>query len=246
MDICENCGFSILENCKKDENNKELCRFSKKEINIIAGPDLRIIYDDIINVKKFVEMMSQLEKDNVEFKILVSDKLRCPICNENIFLSVNGEQDICITCYRKFNTEYGWCDLDYYDMIQDMIIRQTVRQLQGLCIIENVMTNPKNNLSNFGDLLLDVDRTTIDNINRLLDDLNQESLEFENRYDVVEFVKGALKKYGYDLIIENNIKDDKDSYDIHVNSENRRILDGFIGYTGPTWMTYFRYPITTT
>lgn len=245
MDICDNCAYTLLEeDCRQTAKNKELCKFSRnREINIEADIYARVTYKDILNVKRFVEMITKLEINNfIDLKTLICDKIKCPICKENIFLVVS-EDIICISCYRKiYNRDSGtWNDLRDYDLISDMILRQTVKYLQERGFIEKIETPKKSQFGNFGEALLDMNKITLDSMNKLLDELNKEDLEFQDRYESLAFIKKTCKRRRFDLILDDDIKKEKESYNMHIVHKNNKILMGFINKTGLGWLEGFRY-----
>lgn len=165
--------------------------------------------------------------------------LICPVCGGAVFSKLsNSDSFICITCYRKHYVDnYGWYDLDYYYILDDMIEREKVRRLlqdsgnfdATKKLLDDHKKKNKTNKkhSNIGEVLLNMDMATVNNMNDLLGKLNQEDLLYNTKEDAIKYVKAESKRYNFDLVLEND-DDKKNEYNTYINWKDNRILSGFI------------------
>lgn len=246
IDMDKNCKYDCLykELCEKNDEDIKLCSEVRKDINIAANIEI-VEYKDIENVRKYVDKILKLEKDSgVTFQLLIDNTgdLICPACGGIVFSKLsNSDSFTCITCYRKHYVDnYGWYDLEYYDLMQDMTEREKIRRLMydagNLNTTKKLLKihkkrNKKNKInkeySNIGEVLLNMDEFTVVKMNGLLGELNQDNLLYDTKEDAVKYIKGEIGKYNFDMDIEN-YEDNKDEYDVRITWKGNRILDGFV------------------
>lgn len=250
------CGCFYERLCEKNDEDIKLCGKIRKNINLADGMDI-VEYSDIENVKKYVDKILKLEKNaGVTFSLITdhTGDLVCPTCEGTVFSELsNSDSFICITCYRKRYTEYGWCDLDYYYILDDMIEREKVKRLlqdsgnldatKKLLNDHEKKSKKNKEYSNIGESLLSMDELTVANMNKLLYQLDQDYTLYDTKDDAIEYIKNESKRYNFDLIIDDD-DDKRRGYDAYISWNGYKILSGFIEICEDSkdkWWIWFRY-----